>query len=516
MPASLLTCELTDDGRLRPQPPVPPAMLARFPALTEPEVDLVALFPFVAHFAEEAEAVWRGSQPASLRSEPWDEVDAQGKPCALEATAVRTAHDRALLIGFADSAAVPMRDILQSARNHALALERLRKAHALFRTLADGAPVMIWLTDGNGALVHVNRTWCEFTGKPGSPLTHAWSETVHPDDLRALRDGVAAGVHNEQAFELEFRLRRADGSFCWVLASCTPRRDGADAFDGHVGCCIDISASKDAAAVLERARHDLQGQLADRTDQVLETNRLLVDEVRARRAAHDQLLMQRAELRQLAERLTLAEERERRRIADGLHDHVGQALAVAKLHLGMLLDDVPTAARERVTFVRSLIEDSIAHTRSLTFDLAPPALHELGLVAALESLAADARTRYGLVATCHDDGTDKPVTEATRTILFLAARELVHNVAKHARAQSIRLGARRDGARIYLDVEDDGVGFVVSDDNTRGAAGGYGLLNVRERVEHLGGAVVIASQPGRGTRVVVSAPIDEPPRKVPS
>lgn len=349
MPAPLLTCELTREGRLRLLPPVPPAMLARFPALATPAVDIVGLFPFVAHFAEEAESVWRGSEPASLRSEPWDEVDADGEPCTLEATAVRTEHDRTLLIGLADSAAVPIRDILQAAR--------------------------------------------------------------------------------------------------------------------------------------------------DRTEQVVETNRLL---------------------RRLAERLTLAEERERRRIADGLHDHIGQALAVAKMHLGMLLDDVQPDLRERIGFVRSLIEDSVDHTRTLTFELAPPALHELGLVAALESLAADARRRYGLAAACHDDGSDKPVPEATRTILFLAARELVHNVAKHADARSVRIHVRQHDGQIHVEVEDDGVGFVVGDGGSRQIGGGYGLLNVRERVEHLGGEVVIASRPGQGTRVVVSAPLDAAPIQEPA
>lgn len=509
MSAPLLTCELTDDGHFRPRPPVPSAMLARFPGLARPGVDVNELFPFIAHFAEEADAVWQGDTPASLRSEPWDEVDAQGNACALEAIAVRTLREKALLIGFADGGGASTREVLQAARAHALALERLRKAHESLRTLADGAPVMIWMTDARGSLVHVNRTWCEFTGQRADQLADAWGRTVHPDDQLAVRERIARGVREQAPFELEFRMRRADASFCWVLASCTPRHGAAGVFDGHVGCCLDISVRRAAVAVLEQARGELQDQLADRTEQVLETNRLLIDEVRARRQANEQLLAQRAELRRLAERLTLAEERERRRIADGLHDHVGQALAVAKLHLGMLLADVPPAVAERVSFVRSLVEEGIEHTRSLTFDLAPHALHELGLVAALESLAADTLARYGLTATCHDDGVDKPVSEATRTILFLAVRELVHNVAKHAQARNVRIVTRREDTRLRIDVEDDGVGFVVAVDDDRQVGGGYGLLNVRERVEHLGGGVAIDSAPGRGTRVVLTGPIDE-------
>ena len=216
------------------------------------------------------------------------------------------------------------------------------------------------------------------------------------------------------------------------------------------------------------------------------------------------------QLRSLASELLLAEERERRRIAADLHDGPCQALAAARIKLGMLNKMAPAVLPDpAISEVRDLIEQSIRDTRSLTFEISPPALYEIGLEAAVAWLLEQVQERYGITTRFIDDEQHRPFDEDVRVMLFRAVRELLINVAKHAGATNatVRLQTTDDGAQIV--VEDDGRGFdpALLGHSTRSGMGGFGLFNIRERLEHLGGEVGIESRPGEGTRVVLTAPL---------
>jgi PAS domain S-box-containing protein len=221
-------------------------------------------------------------------------------------------------------------------------------------------------------------------------------------------------------------------------------------------------------------------------------------------------------VRAMSAELMLAEERERRRIATVLHDAVGQTLALAKLKIdSMRQQQQPQQADRglpaRLAEVYGLIDYAVQHTRTLTNELSPPVLYELGLEAALQWLADRAREQHGLAADFEDDGQPKPVGPEVRTVLFQATRELLVNVAKHARATRCRVSVRRAGNEIEIRVEDDGSGFDPTAGPPAGAAGGFGLFNVRERIARLGGRVGIDSRPGQGTRVTLAVPIEAVP-----
>jgi len=214
-------------------------------------------------------------------------------------------------------------------------------------------------------------------------------------------------------------------------------------------------------------------------------------------------------LRRLAAETLQAEQRERRRLAADLHDGVGQALATAKMRLQMLEQETAGSdLAEPLALARHLVEEAVDHTRSLVFDLSPPVLQELGLEPALESLAERAADLYDLDVRFEDDGRPKPLTDEARDILYRAARELLHNAARHAHAARVTVGARRGDSTIQVWVKDDGVGF---DPNTVPNAdepgGGFGLFELRERMDHLGGKADIRSEPDCGTRVTLTAPL---------
>ncbi len=221
-------------------------------------------------------------------------------------------------------------------------------------------------------------------------------------------------------------------------------------------------------------------------------------------------LEQRAlEMRTLASQLSLAEERERRRIATELHDRVGQALAMSKIHLGALRETSKSPEQKAaVEQVRNLIEQAIQDTRSLLFRISSPILYELGFEAALEWLTEQAQKQHGLDARFEDDKQPKPLDDDIRGLLFQAANELVVNVAKHAHAKNLRIVARREEGFILVSVIDDGVGFEVpAGGKGWGRADGFGLFSIRERLGFVNGTLRIESRKGEGTCVTLKAPL---------
>jgi signal transduction histidine kinase len=144
----------------------------------------------------------------------------------------------------------------------------------------------------------------------------------------------------------------------------------------------------------------------------------------------------------------------------------------------------------------------------LTFELSPPVLYELGFEAAMEWLVRQMREQHGLSTEFRGDGQTKPLEDNVRVLLFQAVRELLVNVAKHAQARNVTVSTQMAGDEIRVDVEDDGVGFDVSQAGSHDyKTGGFGLFSIRERLGHIGGYLNVESKPGVGTRITLVAPI---------
>ncbi len=231
-----------------------------------------------------------------------------------------------------------------------------------------------------------------------------------------------------------------------------------------------------------------------------------------RKRAEVKLLYYQKQLKSLASQLSLTEERERRRIATELHDRIGQTLVISKIKLQTLLkrQSFGQSCRE-LSEVCDLLDRTIQDTRSLTFDLSYPILYELGFEAAVaEWLAEQIEARHGIATEFEDDGRPKPLEEDIRVLLFRSVQEVLINVVKHARAHRVRVFSRRVDGRIHVDVEDDGEGFNLSEVSSIAAeTGGFGLFSIRERLEQVGGRLEVDSEPGRGTKVMIVAPLKQ-------
>jgi anti-anti-sigma factor len=133
-------------------------------------------------------------------------------------------------------------ELLARVRAH-LSLGRARRAaEERFTAIADLAPALIWVSDADGRRVFVNRGWAQFTGHPvGEELDHGWEERLHPEDRSRYRQVVSAAAARHEGWEVEFRLRRSDGAFHWLIERAVPIGSGKS-FAGHVGSCTDINA----------------------------------------------------------------------------------------------------------------------------------------------------------------------------------------------------------------------------------------------------------------------------------
>ncbi len=213
-----------------------------------------------------------------------------------------------------------------------------------------------------------------------------------------------------------------------------------------------------------------------------------------------------AQLRTLTMALSVTEERERRTLAQDLHDDLGQVLALASIKLAVARKANRSATiKELLGKIDALLNQANQSVRSLAFQLCPPVLYELGLVAGLEWLSEEMRSRYNLEVALEDDGQSKPLDTAVCTILFRAVRELLINVAKHAEVQSASIAAKLCDEHIEIAVTDGGIGFDA--ETTRAKPSGFGILSIRERLFYIGGNSRVESAPGRGTRVLLTAPL---------
>ena len=190
------------------------------------------------------------------------------------------------------------------------------------------------------------------------------------------------------------------------------------------------------------------------------------------------------QLRAAVVEVAMAEERERRKLAVDLHDGVGQLLGLTSMKLGALRTSVEVYGLDpEVRELEQIVIEVQRRARSLVFQLSPPTLHDVGLVAAIHSLAEDMERRFGLHVTLEEEGERQALDETSRIILFRVLSELLVNVAKHGETENADVRFTWQDRHVEIIIEDCGVGF-----DAGAPTSGYGLFSVRERLARLGGA----------------------------
>lgn len=302
-----------------------------------------------------------------------------------------------------------------------------------------------------------------------------WVEHLHPDDKAWVPEYCARCLQQLTPYSFDYRFIAEDGRTVWLHDIVTVvAENGAPRW--LRGIMVDISRSKEIEWQLREMAANLEAMIEERT----------------------------LRLRRLAAQLTVTEERERRMLAQDLHDNLGQLLAVLKIKLTSIGGNTPQASLEQVI---DLVDQAERSARSITLELSPPILHRLGLMPALEWLGDEIERVYGLSVEVEGSACETGLGPELEAVLYRATRELLINVAKHAKVDRARATVLCDEDKLIICVSDDGCGF---DRNEHGGPlsgqRSFGLSSIYERIVNLGGAMEVDSSPGNGTTITLNVP----------
>jgi PAS domain S-box-containing protein len=341
-----------------------------------------------------------------------------------------------------------------------------------FYKLISIADDVVWIMslDGN-QLYYINpsfenlygRTVFDFKANPG-----LWIDIVHPEDKQIAVDSLNELFISGYS-QKEYRIIVSDGSIVWLHDKKHIIRD-SQGKTIQIGCIArDITGYKRTLEKLHEYKNDLQA---------------------------------------LTLELSLAEEKERRRIAMELHDHVIQNLAYCKIKLDEFYKDCSaTPSENTINELKEIISGTIQSIRTLTFELSPPVLYELGLEPAIVWLGENILLKRGILFRIESDDFEDKLNQKIRILLFQIIRELLNNSAKHSKANETVVSIKKKDNHILISIQDDGIGFDVGE-TIRKKSQNFGLFSIQERLNNIGGFFNIKSSPGQGTVASIIVPVN--------
>jgi PAS domain S-box-containing protein len=352
--------------------------------------------------------------------------------------------------------------------------EALRESERLYHLLFNACPDGIVLVGSDGRIKSANLALSRMHryDSPEELLGLPLNLLVAPAMREYGREIMERRLRGEEVPLVEYRLMRKDGTEFWGEISSAILRNPSGAVTGYI--CI---------------AHDT-------TD---------------RKRAEETLLASREQLRALAARIEHIREEERTGIARELHDELGQGLTALQIDLAWLDGHLRTAGPADLSILRDKIADMVPRTerliettQAISSAMRPGMLDDLGLVAAIEWLAADFGERAGLACVANLPVADIAVDLACSVALFRIVQEALTNVVRHARASGVEIRLRATEGELMLEVEDNGCGI-----SRQQVANPHslGLFSMRERAAALGGTVDFRSNTGRGTTVSVRMPL---------
>ena len=337
----------------------------------------------------------------------------------------------------------------------------MRESEERFRRVANTAPVMIWMSATDKLCFYFNEPWLEFTGRTlEKELGNGWASGIHPKDVGHCMEVYNAAFDKHEAFRMEYRLRRYDGEYRWVLDSGVPRFDPDGTFAGYIGSAIDVTERKEAE--------------------------MLVSSV--------------------SQRLIEAQEEERRRIARELHDDLNQRIGLLAVAIDRLEQQVPMSAGEwKVELgeaVRQLAELG-KDVQAISHRLYTSKLEYLGLAPASSSLCREFSERQNMKIHFFTENVPRSLPQDVSISMYRVLQQALQNAIKHSGSREFQVRLTGEDNQIHLSVHDSGRGF---DPGEAQKSAGIGLASMAERMKLVTGSLSIESSPGRGTTIHAYAP----------
>ncbi|TDX32796.1 two-component system CheB/CheR fusion protein [Modicisalibacter xianhensis] len=363
--------------------------------------------------------------------------------------------------------------------------EDLRISEERFRVLVDTSAQIIWTTEADGSVSEDSPSWRVYTGQTHEQFKGwGWLQAVKADDRQRAQTKWQKSVKSGKPFHTEFRIFHApSGQYRWTEVRASALRNPDRTIRGWVGMNIDINEQKLAEQKLKNLNETLETRVNERTQEV----------------------------RELASKLTMAEQEERRRVSQVLHDDLQQLLYGLQMKMRMLQEQIgaadPENSKETLASTLAWITEAIETTRQLTVDLSPPILKQEGLAEALEWLQRQMKQLHDLDVELQTRTPPYTPDEDLRVLLFQVVRELLFNAKKHAGVDQVRVELDHTDDHICIRVSDTGRGFdLAAMEAKQHEQPGFGLISIRERLRLLGGSMKIDSTPGDGTSILVKVP----------
>jgi PAS domain S-box-containing protein len=339
----------------------------------------------------------------------------------------------------------------------------LRESERRFRAMSDTSPVMIWVTGSDRSCTYVNRAWLEFTGRSlEAELGHGWADGVHPDDRARCLETWVQMFDRRTPFRMEYRVRRHDGAYRWIIDSGAPAFDGDGVFTGYVGSAVDVTDLRVAKEALST----------------------------------------------LSQKLMEAQEQERDWIARELHDDLAQRATAITVQLHNVARHLPQNERLELQQTCDLAADLARRIQLVSYQLHSSKLEYLGLAPTAAALCRSLRERHGMEITLRHEKVPKNLSKDVALCVFRVLQEALNNAVKHAGVRQVVATLHATSHEIHLSVVDRGIGFDPAVTNH-----GLGIISMTERLNLVGGEIRIESCPGVGTTVRARVPL-HPERQV--
>jgi PAS domain S-box-containing protein len=334
--------------------------------------------------------------------------------------------------------------------------QALAESEQRFRYTADCSPMLIWMSGANGLCTYFNKGWLEFTGIALEKQTgEGRVQLLHPEDVDGCVSTYNAAFAARRRFNMEYRIRRHDGSFRWLFEVGAPRFDAEGTFLGFIGSAVDITERKNAEKAVTG----------------------------------------------LSRKLIKAQEEERRRIARELHDDVGQRLTLMALELDRFSQQPDSSFQRAITDLLDQAREISDSVHNMSHNLHSAGLDVLPLGTLLKTLCREFRKKTSTEMQFGEHDVPSRLPQEIKLCLYRVAQESLQNVVKHSRAQRATIELTGNERGLTLIVADDGIGFEGR------SFDGLGMASMRERLGSVAGKIKITSAPMQGTRVEAYVPL---------
>ncbi len=350
-----------------------------------------------------------------------------------------------------------------------------------FLQISEHALEFYWEVDSTGIFNYVSPVIEKILGVKPTDIVgeKSYLTLFQLDHEKAKKHPIESSFQEQSSFkdyEIELKLNRNKKT--WLSVSGFATFDKKGKFYGFRGVCYDITKRKQYEIALEKSIIQIKNY--------------------------------QKKLKKLNTEITLVEERERRRIAENLHDSLGQTLSLAYIKLSSIVQgNYPPQVQKTLHETSELLNNAISESRTLTYDLSPPILYELGLIPAFKWKLEQIEEKHSISTELIGEDQQIGIKKEFNIFLYRIVAELLNNIIKHANANLIELEVKKEKNFYYISVRDNGIGIQKQLKKKTGISGGFGLMSITERLDSIKGRLEIKTEMGKGTQATVILPTVE-------